>query len=110
VPRSGEPGGGFGAKLAEIEASSAPEGPPGPVINPGFRGLVHDARGLIAERMAGEPAAIPRVVTARDTTPLSQDGPTIWQGASPGAFQAWLEAASDQVRDRPADRRLVFVH
>ena len=89
---------------------AAAEGPPGPVINPDFRGLVHDHRALVAERIAGEAKAIPLVVAARDTTPLSQDGPTVWQGASPGAFQAWLEAARDAVADRPEGQRLVFIH
>jgi hypothetical protein len=53
---------------------------------------------------------VPLVVAAHDTTPRSQDAPVVWQGASPGALQAWLEAASDAVRERAADRRLVFVH
>ena len=110
IQRGGKPAAGFDARLADIEVERAPQGPPGPVINPGFRGLVHDARALIAERMAGDAKTIPLVVAAHDTTPLSQDGPTIWQGASPGAFQAWLETARDAVADRPADRRLVFVH
>ena len=82
------------------------------MINPDFRGMVHDAPALIGERMAARLDAdtIPLVVAARDTTPQTQDAPVVWQGASPGAFQAWLEQASDQVRARPADRRLVFVH
>ena len=53
---------------------------------------------------------MPLVIAGRDTTPLSQDGPTVWQGASPGAFQAWLEAARDAVADRPEGQRLVLVH
>jgi hypothetical protein len=57
-----------------------------------------------------QPDAIPLVIAAHDTTPRSQDAPVVWQGASPGALQAWLVAASDQVRGRPHDRRLVFVH
>ena len=39
-----------------------------------------------------------------------QDAPTVWHGATPGALQAWLEAASEAVRDRPTELRLVFVH
>jgi hypothetical protein len=110
VQRGGPPAAGFDARLADAETPRAPDGPPGPVINPGFRGLVHEAHALIAERMAVEPKTIPLVVAAQDTTPLSQDAPTIWQGASPGAFQAWLEVARDAVAEQPADRRLVFVH
>ncbi|MGZ6037823.1 MAG: glycoside hydrolase family 99-like domain-containing protein [Phenylobacterium sp.] len=112
IQRGGAPAAGFDAHLGDVAASRAPEGPPGPVINPDFRGLTHDALALIAERIA-QPfgaGAIPLIVAAHDTTPISQDAPTIWQGASPGALQAWLEAAGDAVRSRPADRRLVFVH
>jgi hypothetical protein len=82
------------------------------VINPDFRGQTHDALALIGERIA-QPLiadAIPLVIAAQDTTPISQDAPAVWQGASPGALQAWLEAASDAVRSRAPDHRLVFVH
>ena len=112
IQRGGVPAAGFDAYLTEPFLARTPEGPPGPVINPDFRGLVHDHLALVAERLdqPAEPGMIPLVVAAHDTTPASQDAPVVWHGASPGALQAWLEAASDAVRDRPADRRLVFVH
>lgn len=111
VQRGGEPKEGFDARLADADAPRAPEGPPGPVVNPDFRGAVHDARAAIDERIEeADEDALPLVICARDTTPLSQDGPVIWHGASPGAFQAWLEAAIDRVRARPKDEQLVFVH
>jgi hypothetical protein len=112
VQRGGAPVAGFDAHLDDGSAARAPEGPPGPVINPDFRGLTHDALLLIGERSAHPLAAdaFPLATAAHDTTPISQDAPTIWQGASPGALQAWLEAASDAVRDRPPGRRLVFIH
>ena len=112
VQRGGAPVAGFDAHLDDATQPRAPEGPPGPAINPDFRGLTHDALTLIGERIAKPLAAdaIPLVVAAHDTTPISQDAPTVWQGASPGALQAWLEAASDAVRARPPERRLVFVH
>ncbi len=91
-------GAGFDGRLAEPDPR-APEGPPGPVINPDFRGLVHDYAAVARERLAGAAEQIPLVVAARDTTPRSQDAPVVWQGASPGAFQAWLEGACDQARD-----------
>ncbi|HEY3948950.1 glycoside hydrolase family 99-like domain-containing protein [Phenylobacterium sp.] len=112
VQRGGAPAAGFDARLPDLETARPPEGPPGAVINPGFRGLVHDHLRLVAERLA-EPLAedaFPLVVAAHDTTPRSQDAPAVWQGASPGALQAWLEAASEAARGRPADRRLVLVH
>ena len=111
IQRGGAPAQGFDAHLPE-PAPRTPEGPPGAVINPDFRGLAHDALAVVREAIARplDPTAIPLVVAAHDTTPWSQDAPTVWLGASPGAFQAWLEAASDDVRDRAPDRRLVFVH
>lgn len=112
IQRGGPPAPGFDAGLADLEAPRTPEGAPGVVFNLAFRGQVHDARALIAERLAAPLAhkAFPLVVAGRDTTPKSQDAPTIWQGASPGALQAWLEAASDAVRERAPEHRLVFVH
>jgi hypothetical protein len=112
IQRGGVPAAGFDAWLAEPFLARAPEGPPGPVVNPDFRGLVHDHLTLVAERLAqgAEPSLIPLVVAAHDTTPRSQDVPVVWHGASPGALQAWLEAASDSVRALAPERRLVFVH
>jgi len=112
IQRGGAPVAGFDAHLSDGAEPRAPEGPPGPVINPDFRGLIHDALTLIGERIAQplRAGAIPLVVAAHDTTPTSQDAPRVWQGASPGALQAWLQAAGDAVRGRPADHRLVFVH
>jgi hypothetical protein len=111
VQRGGEPAEGFDAHITD-PASRSPKGPPGPVINPDFRGQVHDALVLIGERLAQTVPAdtIPLVIAAHDTTPRSQDAPVIWHGASPGALQAWLEAASDSVRGQAPDRRLVFLH
>jgi hypothetical protein len=111
VQRGGEAAAGFDALLPDPSPSRTPEGPPSAIINPDFRGVVHDALALIRQRMPIElgDRSFPLVVAAHDSTPLSQDAPVIWQGATPGAFQAWLEHASDQVRPRPADRRVVFV-
>jgi hypothetical protein len=110
IQRGGARAKGFDDRIADAGPRRAPEGPTGPVVNPDFRGLVHDARVLIGERIDALGEAIPLVVCAHDTTPLSQDAPSVWQGASPGAFQAWLQAARDHVGERPAERRLVFVH
>jgi hypothetical protein len=112
VQRGGRPAPGFDAHLADTAPARAPEGPPGPVINPDFRGLVHDALALAGERIAEPLAAnaFPLAVAAHDNTPRSPDAPVVWQGACPGVLQAWVEAASDAVRGRAPDRRLVFVH
>ncbi len=108
IQRSGPTAEGFDARLAEPLFGRAAEGPPGAVINPHFRGLVHDGQTLVSERLdAGlAPGAIPLVVVAHDTTPRSQDAPVVWHGASPGVLQAWQETA----RDQAPDCGLVFVH
>ena len=112
IQRGGGPPPGVDARQPDPVRPRAAEGPPGAVINPDFRGLAHDALALVGDRMAEvlDPDEIPLVVTAHDTTPRSQDAPVVWQGASPGALQAWIESASDSVRGRAADHRLVFVH
>lgn len=110
IQRGGAPAKGFDDRLADACHDRAPEGPPGPVINPDFRGLVHNAQALIGERIDALDGALPLVVCGHDTTPISQDAPTVWQGASPGAFQAWLQAARDHAAERPDGRRLVLVH
>ena len=80
------------------------------MINPDFRGHAHHARALVAEAIAGMGDGLPLVTAAHDTTPVNQNAPTIWHGASPGVLQAWLQAARDHVGDRPPERRLVFIH
>ena len=101
----------FDAHLPD-PANRAPEGPPGAVINPAFRGLVHDHAALVRDAMATPPGdtEFPLIVVARDTTPLSPDAPTVWHGASPGALQARLEAAACDLAGRAPDLRLIFLH
>lgn len=109
--RGRQPRPGFDGWLAE-PPSRAPEGAPGVVFNPDFRGMVHKAGAQAAEQIArpvGEDQ-FPLVIAARDTTPLAQDAPTVWHGACPGMLQARLEAAADDIRDRSPERRLIFVH
>jgi hypothetical protein len=110
VQRGGPPAPGFDARLADLEHPRPSEPPPGPVLNPNFRGLIHDARALVAAQIAEADDAIALVVAHRDTTPTSQDAPQIWFGASPGAMQAWLEAAIARAAKRPRGQRWVFVH
>jgi len=110
IQRGGKPRAGFDARLPDVDTARAAEGPPGPVVNPDFRGAVHDGPAVVAERMAGDGEALPLVVAGHDTTPLSQDAPQVWHGVTPGALQAWLEAAADRARARPKALQLVFVH
>lgn len=110
--RGGAQVAGFDAWLPDPVTDRVPEGLTAPLVNPDFRGLAHDGQAVVRERLARSLAAdaFPLVVTTHDTTPRSQDAPAIWHGARPGVLQAWLEAASDQVRDRAPERRLVFLH
>ena len=110
VQRGGSPAPGFDAHLPE-PPPRPPDGPPGPIINSDFRGLVLDAAAVAAEQIARgvEDAEFPLAVAGRDTTPRSQDNPTVWHGACPGLLQAVLEAAADDLRGRPAERRLIFL-
>jgi hypothetical protein len=110
VQRGGPPGRGFDARLADMGDVQPSGPPPGPVLNPSFRGRILDGRAVIAARMAEAGDAIPLVAAGRDTTPLTQDAPEVWFGASPGAMQAWLEAAIERAARRPKGQRLVFVH
>ena len=110
IQRGGPARPGFDARLAALTRPLTSGPPPGAVVNPNFRGQVHDAHAVIAGRIAEKDDAIPLVVAGRDTTPLSQDAPEVWHGASPGAMQAWLEAAVDRAARRPKGPRLVFVH
>jgi hypothetical protein len=104
---------GFDARLEGPPAGGAPTGPPGPVVNPAFRGLMRDYRQLVREQMAERPSAWPRIaclVPSWDATPTSQDGGRILYEATPGAFQAWLEAAMDAARRQAGPgERLVFI-
>jgi hypothetical protein len=111
IQRGGAADPAFDAHLPETP-NRAPEGPPGAVINPDFRGLVHDHAALVREAMATpvDDKAFPLIVAARDTTPLSPDAPSVWHGASPGALQARLEGAADDLSERDSERRLIFVH
>ncbi len=112
IQRGGPPAAGFDASLPDLMVARTPEGPPGPVINPDFRGLVHDGLAVVRERMAATVPSdqFPLVVAGHDSTPQSQDAPVVWQGASPGVLQAWLESARAVVEDRAPDHRLVFIH
>jgi hypothetical protein len=51
------------------------------------------------------------VMPAWDNTPRRMERATIFDGASPGAFQAWLEAAVRQTREHNfGDERIVFIN
>jgi hypothetical protein len=114
LPSAGDPvAQGFDADASLPEAAEAPAIPaPGAVINRRHNGTVHDYRDLARRACAGAGGVrLPVVATGFDDTPLGQDAASVFHNASPGAFQAWLEAALALARRRsPPGERLVFIH
>jgi hypothetical protein len=105
---------GFDAEASLPEAADCPAiPPPGPAFNPRRAGAVRDYRELARRACAGldgAPARLPLVAAGHDDTPLGQGAGTVFHNASPGALQAWLEAALRHARrTRFGDERLVFV-
>ena len=104
---------GFDAAADFAEAGEiAPVPPPGPVVNRRHQGLIRDYRALARQTLAAPAAArLPAVAAGFDDAPCGQDLASVFHHASPGAFQAWLEAAIAQTRRRRfGEARLVFVH
>jgi GT2 family glycosyltransferase/SAM-dependent methyltransferase len=88
--------------------------PSGQVVNPKFRGTVADYRDL-AVRFATRP--YPRytrfltVMPGWDNTPRRQDDSFCFEHATPGAFQAWAEAAIERTKQQcSADERFLFIN
>jgi O-antigen biosynthesis protein len=104
---------GFDAAVDFAEAAEvAPIPPPGPVVNHRHQGVVRDYRDLARQAIAAAgPGRLPAVAAGFDDAPCGQDQASVYHHASPGAFQAWLEAALAQAgRRRSGEERLVFVH
>ncbi|HEY3695516.1 glycoside hydrolase family 99-like domain-containing protein [Phenylobacterium sp.] len=114
LPGGGDPlAQGFDACASLPEAAETPAVPaPGPVVNRRHQGVVRDYRDLARRACAAAGGArLPVVATGFDDTPLGQDAASVFHHATPGAFQAWLEAAMALARRRsPPGARLVFIH
>lgn len=87
---------------------------PGPKLNPRFTGVVSDYN-EIALRYLKEPipghTRFRGVMPSWDNTARRQDVSYVFQNATPGAFQAWLEAVVEQTRlQNFGDERIVFVN
>jgi lipopolysaccharide biosynthesis protein len=92
----------------------APIGVPGQVVNPRFRGTVHNyvdtALKYAAKQLPGH-LLFRGVMTGWDNTPRSQDKPDIFHNATPGSYQAWLESVMQDSRETTfGDERCVFVN
>ncbi|MES2341262.1 MAG: glycoside hydrolase family 99-like domain-containing protein [Pseudomonadota bacterium] len=88
--------------------------PPGPLYNARFEGRVNDYRQIVRRYMA---EAVPPHTRFRgampswDNTARRQDNSWSHHHATPGAFQAWLEAMfADTRRQNFGEERIVFIN
>ncbi|MBO9709817.1 MAG: glycoside hydrolase family 99-like domain-containing protein [Caulobacter sp.] len=106
---------GFDATIEFPPAGMAAEiAPPGPVYNPDYAGTVCDYHEVV-RKYAREPVPghtrFRGAMPSWDNTARRQDVSYVFQNASPGAFQAWLEKLFDETRAQNyGDERLVFVN
>ncbi len=88
--------------------------PPVRERKPLFQGTVHDFREAVLDYLTVNSPGFTRfrgVMPAWDNTPRRQDQGTIYHGSSPGAYQAWLEAALDFTREQYiGEERIVFLN
>ncbi len=91
-----------------------PVTPPGDLVNSRFKGMVCDYRRMVQSYMQKPVPGFTRfrgVTPSWDNTARRQDDSYSFHHATPGAFQAWLEAVIDQTRDQnQGDERIVFVN
>lgn len=106
---------GFDATIEFPPAGMAAEiAPPGPVYNPDYAGTVCDYHEVV-RKYAREPVPghtrFRGAMPSWDNTARRQDVSYVFQNASPGAFQAWLEKLFDETRAQNfGDERLVFIN
>lgn len=88
--------------------------PSGPIVNPEFCGATADYRDLAARFATREQPAYKRfrcVMPGWDNTARRQHSGFCFEHATPGAFQAWMEAAVEQtMRCYSGDERVIFVN
>lgn len=93
---------------------STPINPPGPLVNPRFEGVANDYRALVRHYLAAPVPGHRRyrgVMPSWDNTARRQDQSYAYAYATPGAFQAWLEAMmADTRRQNFGDERIVFIN
>ncbi|MGC2063789.1 MAG: glycoside hydrolase family 99-like domain-containing protein, partial [Thermodesulfovibrionales bacterium] len=87
---------------------------PGKILNPDFKGSINDYRELVLKymnRSIPDHMRFRTVLTSWDNTPRRQNDPYIFHHATPGAYQAWLEAIIKQTREQSfGDERIVFIN
>ena len=93
---------------------SLPIKPPGEVLNPNFKGIVNDYREVVLGYVQQETPGYTRfrgIMPGWDNTPRRQDDSYVYEHASPGAYQAWLETILMKAREQNfGDERIIFVN
>jgi O-antigen biosynthesis protein len=107
----------FGCDLAvEFPAHFAVDGSKLTVeqLNPEWTGEARDYRALAKAFMSRDEKPFTRlrsVLTGWDNTPRRQNGSVVLEGATPGAFQAWLEWTYQRTLEQNyGDERIVFIN
>jgi GT2 family glycosyltransferase len=106
---------GFDASIEFPPAGmAAPMQSPGIMLNPSFGGLVNDYHEVVRSYLREPVPGYTRfrgVMPSWDNTARRQDMSYNYHNASPGAFQAWLEAVFQETRRQNyGDERMVFVN
>ena len=93
---------------------AAPIPPPGVISNPKYAGTIHDYRQVVRNYLKQELPGHVRfrtVMPCWDNTPRRQNDPLLLENASPGAYQAWLEAVMDLTHEQNfGEERIVFIN
>jgi lipopolysaccharide biosynthesis protein len=88
--------------------------PPGPLINREYQGAISDYREVTCKYINRPIPGFTRfrgVMPSWDNTPRRQNHATLFHYASPGAYQAWLEAAIEEThRQNFGDERIIFIN
>jgi lipopolysaccharide biosynthesis protein len=87
--------------------------PPGRILNSQYRGEVHDYRQVALDYLRLPVPGHVRfrsVMPSWDNTPRRQNDSLVFANASPGVYQAWLEAIIQQTHEQNfGDERIVFI-
>ena len=105
---------GFDASIEFPPSGMAAPINPETLINPRYEGTVCDYHQVVRRYMKEPTPGHTRfrgVMPSWDNTARRQDRSYVFQGATPGAFQAWLEAVIDNTRrQNQGEERIVFVN
>ena len=87
---------------------------PPATLNTDFEGVVHDYREAALKYLEFTSPAYVRfrtVMPSWDNTARRQNNSNVFEYASPGAYQAWLEAVLDETHEQNfGEERIVFIN